>query len=80
MAMINNSIHTTAARSSSCGRGALNYQGRQSGVQSRDKEDDFDVFTRKYYYRHVSYIKDCKHACIVPLVIKYVQSQRDVIM
>ena len=49
MAMINNSIHTSAVRSSSSDRRALTSQGRPPGEQCQNNDDDFEVFTRKYY-------------------------------
>ena len=49
MAIINNSIHTSAVRSSSCDRRALASQGRPPGEQCQNNDDDFEAFTRKYY-------------------------------
>ena len=49
MAIINNSIHTSAVRSSSCDRRALASQGRPPGEQCQYNDDDFEAFTRKYY-------------------------------
>ena len=49
MAIINNSIHTSAVRSSSCDRRALGSQGRPPGEQCQNNDDDFEAFTRKYY-------------------------------
>ena len=49
IAMINNSIHTSAVRSSSCDRRALTSQGRPPGEQCQNNDDDIDAFTREYY-------------------------------
>ncbi len=59
MAMINNSILTSATRSASCDRGAPNPQGWSSGERNRNNEEVVQVFTRKYYhimvFRHINY-------------------------
>ena len=59
MAMINNSILTSATRSASCDRGAPNPQGQSSGERNRNNEEVVQVFTRKYYhimvFRHINY-------------------------
>ena len=49
MAIINNSIHTSAVRSSSGDRRALTSQGRPPGEQCLNKEVVAQACTRKYY-------------------------------
>ena len=46
MAMINNSILTSATRSANCDRGAPNPQGRSYGERSRNNEEVVQAFTR----------------------------------
>ena len=77
MAMINNSILTSATRSASCDRGAPNPQGRSSGERSRNNEEvvqatQASALGRDGVHEHVTNIRmtDKTETVIQPLNLR----------